>query len=71
MYDKVVSYAGETTELDEDLIDLEKLLDDDIFMLTAPWVSWSPPCSLVSLVWLIDGIPLFIILLVSRARIHL
>ena len=36
MYDKVVSYAGETTELDEDLIDLEKLLDDDIFMLTAP-----------------------------------
>ncbi|XVF61622.1 hypothetical protein PTKIN_Ptkin08bG0145500 [Pterospermum kingtungense] len=36
MYDKVLSYAGETTDLDEDLIDLQKLLDDDTFMHTAP-----------------------------------
>ncbi|XVF17258.1 hypothetical protein REPUB_Repub10bG0104400 [Reevesia pubescens] len=32
MYDKVLSYAGETTDLDEDLIDLV----DDTFMHTAP-----------------------------------
>ncbi|XWS44935.1 hypothetical protein CRYUN_Cryun15aG0092900 [Craigia yunnanensis] len=36
MYDKVLCYTGETTELDEDLIDLEKLLDDDTYMFTAP-----------------------------------
>ncbi|XP_022751072.1 calmodulin-binding transcription activator 3-like isoform X2 [Durio zibethinus] len=36
MSDKVLSYAGETTDLDEDLIDPEKLLDDDTFMHTAP-----------------------------------
>ncbi|XVE83136.1 hypothetical protein DITRI_Ditri16bG0063300 [Diplodiscus trichospermus] len=36
MYDKVLNYAGETTDLDEDLIDLEKLLDADTFMHTAP-----------------------------------
>ena len=35
MYDKVLSCAGEITDLDEDLIDLEKLLDDDTFMHTA------------------------------------
>ena len=36
MYHKVLSYAGETTDLVDDLIDLEKLLDDDTFMHTAP-----------------------------------
>ncbi|XP_022740214.1 calmodulin-binding transcription activator 3-like [Durio zibethinus] len=36
MYDKLLSRAGETTGLDEDLIDLEKLLDDDNSMHTAP-----------------------------------
>ncbi|KAK8673821.1 hypothetical protein V6N13_112132 [Hibiscus sabdariffa] len=36
MYDKILNFAGEATVLDEDLIDLEKLLDDDTFMHTAP-----------------------------------
>ncbi|OMO73091.1 IQ motif, EF-hand binding site [Corchorus olitorius] len=35
MYNKAVMGAG-VTDLDEDLIDLEKLLDDDAFMHTAP-----------------------------------
>ncbi|XVF15198.1 hypothetical protein REPUB_Repub09cG0129600 [Reevesia pubescens] len=36
MCDKVLSCEGETTDLGEDLIDLEKLLDDDTFMHIAP-----------------------------------
>ncbi|KAE8671519.1 Calmodulin-binding transcription activator 3 [Hibiscus syriacus] len=36
MYNKILNFAGEATDLDEDLIDLEKLLDDDTFMHTAP-----------------------------------
>ncbi|XP_012437207.1 calmodulin-binding transcription activator 3 isoform X1 [Gossypium raimondii] len=36
LYDKVLNFAGETTDLDKDLIDLEKLLDEDTFMQTAP-----------------------------------
>lgn len=36
LYDKVLNFAGETTDLDKDLIDLEKLLDEDTFMHTAP-----------------------------------
>lgn len=36
MYEMVVSYGEETTYLDEDLIDIEKLLDDDTSMHTAP-----------------------------------
>ncbi|KAE8704926.1 Calmodulin-binding transcription activator 3 [Hibiscus syriacus] len=36
MCNKILNFAGEATDLDEDLIDLEKLLDNDTFMHTAP-----------------------------------